>query len=398
MISLKRLNSLWVNTAFIAASVSLFCFPVGSLAQTLEPGVIPAPLELAVTKPTVPAIQRIKLGGAPHQFDFAVYANKDVTETNYNVKEIVIVVHGLGRNGDGYYQTAQSTLNQVRPDQTNILLVAPQFVSPDDQKKGLTGFAMWAPNTWASGQNALNVPGLSSYDAIDELLVLLADKGKYPSLRKIVLAGHSAGGQLTHRYAALNHIDERIRSAGIDLQYIVANPSAYMYFTKDRPSSDTTFGPFAGANACPTYDNYRYGTQEMIHYGAALAAPELLKRYLNRPVAYLMGTADHDLSRADLDKSCGAQAQGQTRIERARRYMAYERFVATPWNVINHEAYEVQGVGHDQGKMFMSTCAVKLLFGADVLPNGISATCEYRPAQPAKWKPVVKDPVENPGA
>ena len=338
-------------------------------------------IELADIKLTAPAWQRVNLGKTL-KYDFPLYANHDLTQTDDKIKEIVIVLHGLGRNGDGYFTAAQSTLDQVRPDQTDILLIAPNFVAPDDQKKGFTGMPHWAPTAWASGQNALNVAGgLSSYEVMDDLLLLLSDKSNYPSVKRIILAGHSAGGQLTQRYAALNHVDEQIRAAGIDLQYVVANPSAFMYFTTDRPSSDTTFGPFAGISACPTYNNYRYGLDEMIPYGAALPAKELLQRYLARPVTYLMGSADHDLSRADLDKSCAAQVQGQTRIERARRYWAYERFVATPWVKINHLAYEVQGIGHDQSKMFKSTCAVKLFFAKDVEPNAVSASCVFKLAQ-----------------
>ena len=347
-------------------------------------------IELLASKLAAPPWQRVKLQHNAQSFDFAVYANHDLSETDFNINEIVIVLHGLSRNGDGYFASAQSSLNQVRPDQTNILLVAPQFVAPQDRILGFTDLPTWAPNAWASGLDAANGPiGLSSYDAIDELLLALTDKSKYPSLRKVVFAGHSAGGQLVHRYAVLNQIDSRIRKSGIDLQYVVANPSAYMYFTKDRPTSDTTFGPFNEQASCPNYDQYRYGTRDIIHFGAGLSASVLLERYLSRPVTYMMGTSDNNPAQSDLDKTCAAKAQGATRIQRARRYVAYERFVATPFTFINHDAYEVVGVGHNQSGMFQSTCGVKVLFGAEVAANKVSARCEYKPAQPVKAQPVI---------
>ena len=187
----------------------------------------------------------------------------------------------------------------------------------------------------------------------------------------------------------MNQIDSRIRKSGIDLQYVVANPSAYMYFTKDRPTSDTTFGPFNEQASCPNYDQYRYGTRDIIHFGAGLSASVLLERYLSRPVTYMMGTSDNNPAQSDLDKTCAAKAQGATRIQRARRYVAYERFVATPFTFINHDAYEVVGVGHNQSGMFQSTCGVKVLFGAEVAANTVSARCEYKPAQPVKAQPVI---------
>ena len=356
-------------------------------------------IELLASKLQPPAWQRVALQHNAQPFEFAAYANHDLSETDFNIKEIVIVLHGVSRNGNDYFASAQSTLNQVRPDQTNILLVSPQFVAPQDQASGFTGLPTWAPNAWASGLDALTGPsGLSSYDAMDELLLTLADKNKYPSLRKVVLAGHSAGGQLVHRYAVLNQIDARIRKSGIDLQYVVANPSAFMYFTKDRPTSDTSFGPFDGQAACPNYDQYRYGTRDIVHFGAGLSAPVLLERYLSRRVTYLMGTADNNPSQDNLDKTCAAKAQGSTRIQRARRYVAYERFVATPFTFINHDAYEVIGVGHNQSGMFQSTCAVKVLFGAEVTANAVSATCEYKPAQPVKAQPaILYDKLDAPG-
>ena len=356
-------------------------------------------IELIKEKAEAPAWQRVKLEHNAQPFEFAAFANHDLAETDFNIKEIVVVLHGVSRDGNNYFASAQSTLNQVHLDQTYVLLVAPQFVSPEDVGKGYTGLPTWGKFDWASGLDALTGPGgLSSYEVMDKFLLMLADKNKYPSLRKIVFAGHSAGGQLVHRYAVLNQIDQRIRDSGIDLKYVVANPSAYLYFTKDRPTSETTFGPFAGRDTCPNYDQYRYGTRDLIRFGGNVSAPALLERYLQRQVTYLMGTADNNPQQNNLDKSCAAQAQGTTRIQRARRYMAYERFVATPFTFINHDAFEVLNVGHNQSGMFQSTCGVKTLFGAEVVANEVSASCEYKPAQALKYKPAIRqDPIDSPG-
>ena len=159
-------------------------------------------IELIKEKAEAPAWQRVKLEHNAQPFEFAAYANHDLAETDFNIKEIVVVLHGVSRDGNNYFASAQSTLNQVHLDQTYVLLVAPQFVSPEDVGKGYTGLPTWGKFDWASGLDALTGPGgLSSYEVMDKFLLMLADKNKYPSLRKIVFAGHSAGGQLVHRYA-----------------------------------------------------------------------------------------------------------------------------------------------------------------------------------------------------
>jgi hypothetical protein len=188
------------------------------------------------------------------------------------------------------------------------------------------------------------------------------------------VAGHSAGGQLVQRYAVLNQVDELIRARSMDLRYMVANPSSFLYFTGQRPS-EKTFKDFP-ASQCPTFNDYRYGLQEMIDYGQGKSGQELFKRYVYRNVVYLMGGKDNDPDHKYLDKTCPANAQGPDRLSRAQAYVRYERFLAGRSNKINHLAYEVIGVGHSQAKMFGSSCGMLVLFQSHPVKGDASAVCQ----------------------
>jgi pimeloyl-ACP methyl ester carboxylesterase len=44
---------------------------------------------------------------------------------------------------------------------------------------------------------------VSSFRVYDDLFAWLADRSRFPALKRIVLAGHSGGGQVVQRYAIL---------------------------------------------------------------------------------------------------------------------------------------------------------------------------------------------------
>ena len=71
-------------------------------------------------------------------------------------------------------------------------------------------------------------------------------------------------------------------------------------------------------------------------------------RYAARDVTYLLGGADNNPEHR-LDKTCGAEAQGSTRLARGTAYLQYEFLLASRGGkpVTLHRAGEVRGVGHD---------------------------------------------------
>ena len=78
---------------------------------------------------------------------------------------------------------------------------------------------------------------LSSFAVADRLLAELSDAKRFPNLRRIVLAGHSAGGQFVNRYVAVGRLGESGAGPARRLEYrfLVANPSSYLYLDGRRP-------------------------------------------------------------------------------------------------------------------------------------------------------------------
>lgn len=336
-----------------------------------------------------PAWQRLHLPQPAQQggYDFPVYANHVLTGESADLKkirEVILIQHGIQRNGDDYFAGAMELLKASGRSADEILIIAPNFPGTPDKDKGFDRMPVWSVQGWTGGDAALSGTGtiasLSSLQVIDDIAQLLADKSRLPQLKKITFAGHSGGGQLIHRYAVLNHVDEGLRTKGIDVQYVVANPSSYLYFTPERPAQ-SGFAMYDKA-ACPAYDDYRYGMQNMVAYAKGMSGTDLYLRHLPRQVTYLVGSLDTDPNHRVLDKSCGAEAEGPTRYDRAHGYWAYEQYlgkhipVARPIPAANRQYFDVLGVGHDQGRMFGSQCGVAVLFGDKAVVSPQAAVCQ----------------------
>ncbi|WP_240655408.1 hypothetical protein [Paraburkholderia phosphatilytica] len=317
--------------------------------------------------------QRVHLSHGGVSYDFPVYANRPLDGDLSSIEQIVIVQHGINRDGDAYFAASDSTMRAVHADPNKVLLVAPDFPALQDSAKGFgADLPMWksgGETNWAEGAASIDPTHVSSMQVYDDLLRQLTDRTRTPALKRLIIAGHSAGAQLVQRYAALNDLDETLRGEGIDVHYVVANPSSYLYFTNERPEGNTFAVP--AHMQCVSYDDYRYGMQNIVPYGAGHDGVDLFRRYAARKITYLLGTADDNPHHSELDRHCGAEAEGHTRLERGRLYLRYERYLANRLGAsgggalgLNHDAYEVVEVGHHENLMFASRCGSQVLFGA----------------------------------
>jgi pimeloyl-ACP methyl ester carboxylesterase len=301
------------------------------------------------------ADQRLDLGGA----ELPLYASAQLGEPKPDLDHAVVVIHGTLRNADIYFP---GMMEARRKAGARSLVIAPQFLARVDlEKHGLAGsrLARWSLDGWKEGALSESDPAISSFAALDGVLDHLADRARYPALRSIVVAGHSAGGQIGHRYAVLGGADERLAGKGIALTHVVANPSAYLYLTSERPVA----GGFAipDASGCPDYDDYKYGLGKLpSHF--AVDRDGLKARYAKRRVAFLLGEADNDPQHPQLDRTCRAAAQGPNRFDRGKAFHAYERWLFGEAIAARHTLTTVPSVGHDNAAMFQSAPGLALLF------------------------------------
>lgn len=344
----------------IAAALGL----AGAQAQTPEPAGRPV------------TWQKLILGPGGATYAFPVYSNHSLDSDMARINRVLLIQHGRARNGDAYFLEAQELMRKLGIDPQVTLLISPQFFSPAQTAKAmLTDLPAWGTAGFAGGEDSVSPPAsVSSFQVYDDLLALLTDRKLFPELRKIVLAGHSGGAVLVQQFAVLNRFDEKVRAAGIDIRYVVANSSAFLYFTDQRPRGDG----FAAYDAalCPTYNDHRYGFNRMVRYGMNDAPAEAFRRYMARDVVYLFGSDDVDPNHPALDKSCAAVAQGRHRLERGRGYLRHEREIAGANRAPGvHRSFEIVGVGHDQQAMFSSACGARIVFDATTAGSLSGAQC-----------------------
>lgn len=320
----------------------------------------------------------VRVGGGPQRS--LVYRTHALQARNENVQRALILVHGQARASRSAYRTAlaAASLAGVLDD---TIVIAPRFASNESRDCRDTlapeelNWVCSGPESWRNGGPAVNAAQVTSYDVTDEILRMLARKDVFPNLRSIVLAGHSAGGQYTTRYAMANQSHDRI---GISLRYVVANPSSYTYLNAARPTAGSitrtspvqdddasaaspapaiAFQSLPAAGGCAGFDDWPYGLQNRVGYSAQSAPEQLIKQMASRPTTFLVGEQDV-FHNSGFDSSCPAMAQGPTRLARG---LAYARHLNT-FDGARREAIVVPACGHSARCMFTAARVLQFLF------------------------------------
>jgi len=270
----------------------------------------------------------------------------------------MIVIHGQGRNADDYFRTgvAAAFLAGALED---TIVISPRFASSDGRTcrdKLAEGEVNWrcSGDSWRSGATAINAEQLTSYHFADAILHLIAKKTVFPNLKRIVITGHSAGGQFVARYAMSNQVGEKL---GVPVTYVVSNPSSYAYLDATRPTdSGKEFRAFSEGRNCTTYNKWPYGLAERTGYAAGLTEEQLKKQLTSRHVVYLLSELD-TLPIAGFDASCPAMAQGPSRFERGKSFANHVNHLGA-----KHTVVVVPLCGHNNRCVYTADQALPILF------------------------------------
>lgn len=302
-----------------------------------------APLQFRVTTPQGSGLAR--------------YYGSSSLEGDKTAQRAIIVVHGVLRDADYYYDTARESARDAHAADT--IVIAPQFVEPEDLagRSVPAGTLRWN-GKWPGGSPALAPAPISTYAVFDAMIARLSDRSRFPAMREIVLVGHSAGGQIVQRYAVVGKAPQLDPGSRVPVHLIVANPSSYFYFSNDRPVPQRN---------CADYNHWRYGLLGAPPYVKG-TAKQLEGRYVRRHVTYLLGTADTNPNEDDLDRSCGGEAQGPYRFARGKNYIAYIK-KRHPSGTAQDYAF-VRGVPHDNRRMFRSACGIGSIFDRSLAACG----------------------------
>jgi poly(3-hydroxybutyrate) depolymerase len=287
-----------------------------------------------------------------------VYALWPLHRTKPEITRLVIVIHGSTRKAGRYFRRMARAAREVGEEDGSQVIVPHFRVRGDDATEG-DRVAFWDRNAdWKRGDESALFPGggLGSFEALDLMRRWLARKRLYPNLSRVVIAGHSAGGQFVQRYALGSPAAPE--GAAIPVRYVIANPSSYMYFDTRRPDGREGFTLARGSIRCPV-NAYKYGPEGRNDFMAGEPLAAMVQRYRRRDVVYLLGEADNDPSARNLDRRCPAAAQGPHRLARGKWFKAYmDRFFAPH----GHRLVLVPGVAHSSNRMFRSPQGKAVVF------------------------------------
>ncbi len=284
--------------------------------------------------------------------------------THAGVERAFIMVHGAGRNAEDYFRWALASAT-VAGQLSKTVVIAPHFKSRSAGDPVEFGELEWSGSGWVSGEHAVSGKA-TSYDVIDQVLEVLNSQEHFPDLKEVVVAGHSAGGQLVQRYAAVNRMEPRMH---VPVRYVAANPSSYLYLNDLRMQLGAACGTdgrctgkfvkYWDAANCTTYNRYRYGLEARTGYAAASSNEYILEQYPRRNVTYIVGALDTRTDDSTLDRSCRAIAEGANRKERGLIYYSY---IKTQFNA-THTLEIAPGCGHSAVCVFAGPAGVKAVFG-----------------------------------
>ena len=325
------------------------------------------------TKAVAACEQWVTHGGGPARS--MVYASYPLDTPNPAITRALIMVHGAGRNADHYFETSTGAAFLAGALE-NTIVIAPRFAAGKD--KVAANEVLWPERgeNWRSGGAPATLPAVGSFDFVDEIVRKLADKKIFPNLTKVVIAGHSAGGQFATRYEMSNKIHGTL---GVAMSYVVANPSSYAWPASVRPlpagdadpatadkealgpngekvNTNFTYGPFDAGKA-PMFDRWPAGLQDRKGYTEKMSDEQLRKQLAERPTTYLLGQVDV-LPLGGFDSSPTAMAQGPTRRARGEAFVKYitDNLGAKPTAIIVPEC------GHNDRCIFTTDVVWPSLF------------------------------------
>lgn len=325
------------------------------------------------TTATPQCAEWVSLGGGPQRS--LVYRSYPLDVKNDAITRVFVLIHGAGRNADNYFQSAMAAAF-LAGALDNTLVISPRMASNDGAgcKDALgENEISYHCNTWRSGGPSISHPAVNSFDFVDEILRKVARKSAFPNLKAIVVAGHSAGGQVVNRYEMTNQVHDTL---GVPVTYVVSNPSSYAYPDDARPTqaawsltanppgyipevtpNTPAFRTSGDGRSCTTFDQWPAGLNNRMGYSAKQTDDQIRKQLAARSTTYLLGELDI-LPLGGFDGSCPAMAQGPTRLARGQAFGKYanEKFGA------KHAIAIVPLCGHNARCMFTSDVALPIIF------------------------------------
>ena len=316
------------------------------------------------TKPDASCTERVPLG-TTGKYGLA-YRSHPLRLPDSRIERMLIVIHGAGRNADDYFASGEAGAFLAQALETT-LVVSPRFGSntgtcKDALADGEISWGCGGTTDWRGGGKA---GGVDSFVFVEELMRLASDKTRFPTMKEIVVSGHSAGGQFVHRFAAASRVQSQLSAP---VKYVVSNPSTYLYLDTTRLGASATcsqegkctgaFANYSEGRNCTTFNQWRNGLEKRWGYAETIPEEEIKQNLMTRNVTYLLGELDTQPIYG-FDGTCPAMAQGATRLARG---VTYWNYITSKFNAA-HKLVVVPACGHNGRCIYTADAARPVLFG-----------------------------------
>lgn len=285
-----------------------------------------------------------------------VFADKKLVDPHPGIEHVTIGIQDPARNAGLEFDR----LARIVGEGPSTMVLVPQFLAAQDADRHRLGpdFARWTLDGWKEGGNSrpatLADDGAlaSSFQAIDALLLFVADRQSFPDLKRVSIVGYGQSARFVQLYAATARGLEAPQGAGIAVRFVVAAADSFLYFDEERPSrsNDAGFAEFPRAQ-CNGFNYWPYGFVLPAPYASGTLARDFARAYADREVVYLIGDRDSEIG----DRGCEARAQGRDRAERLTLYMRHVARAAGAAPA-SHLRFVAPGVGADGAALLSSPC------------------------------------------
>lgn len=286
-----------------------------------------------------------------HYFAHHPFTDGDSCET------AVVIVHGWG---DGvvlplevpaFFRAARRIVGKSGPLPYVVAPVFPRkgtmdkFFQLDDGRARWNDSMLTSPDgrtlafdDWRGGGDAAGV-SLSSFDVIDSMFEAFSDPSLYPKLKRVVLAGFSAGGQFAWRYAA---VGKGISRKGVTLAFAPMAPSTVLY-----PDPEV---------------KWLYGLKNRPRYAAAVPESKIRANLAGRRVWFGCGAQDIlKKPQTALDDSPEACMQGENRYD---RFLKFREYLSKHPDWSKHVSFHTfPELGHAYRQAFADDTLVRFILG-----------------------------------
>lgn len=292
-----------------------------------------------------------------------VFSDKKLVDPHPGIEHVTIGIQDPARNAGLEFDR----LLRVVGEGPSTMVLVPQFLAAQDADRHRLGpdFARWTLDGWKEGGNSrpasISDQGAlaSSFQALDALLLFLADRQGFPDLKRVSIVGYGQSARFVQLYAATVRGLDAPQASGVAVRFVVAAADTFLYFDEERPSraDESGFAQF-GREACNGFNYWPYGFVLPAPYASGERPRDLARAYAGREVVYLIGERDSEIG----DRGCEARAQGRDRNERLTHYMRHVARAAgtTP---ASHARLVAPGVGADPMALLASPCGRAALLG-----------------------------------